>query len=144
MRFPDGTLGTYIRDVAAVSAPGQAVLPVVGGRIVLVEHFRHAVRGWSLEIPRGFGEAGFSAEESARVVCLTPLGSLHVDAGMSADPVSLFHAEIDGVGAFDAAEGIGAVRLAAPAELAELISSGAVTDGYTMAAYLRASLRGLL
>ncbi|MBB6039985.1 hypothetical protein HNR73_007884 [Phytomonospora endophytica] len=31
-----------------------------------------------------------------------------------------------------------------PAELASLIAAGAVTDGYTLATYLRASLNGLL
>ncbi|HEY1178366.1 MAG TPA: NUDIX hydrolase, partial [Phytomonospora sp.] len=108
----------------------------------------------SLEIPRGFGEPGATAAENAErelgeelgaaVVCLTPLGEVHADAAMSGEPVALFHAEIDRIGELGTAEGIGGVRLVPPAELASLIAAGAVTDGYTLAAYLRASLNGLL
>jgi len=154
VRFPDGTPGTYIREVAPGAAPGVAVLPVFDGRVVLVDHFRHALRTWSLEIPRGFGEAGVTPEDSARrelaeeigagAVQLTALGHLRVDSAMSADRVALFHAEIDRLGDLDTAEGISGVRLISVGDLAEMIAAATVDDGYTMAAFLRASLRGLL
>lgn len=153
VRFPDGTPGTYIREVPP-GPSGVAVLPVLGGHVVLLEHFRHALRGWNLEIPRGFGEPGVTAEDSARrelaeeigagAVSLTSLGGLRVDAAMSGGAVALFHAEIDGVGALGVAEGISGVRLVTGAELEGLISAGTVDDGYTMAAFLRAGLRGLI
>ncbi|GAB2592951.1 hypothetical protein GCM10027168_27360 [Streptomyces capparidis] len=55
VRFPDGRVGAYVRLLNATEAPGVAVLPVLGDRVVLLENYRHATRSWRLEIPRGFG-----------------------------------------------------------------------------------------
>ncbi|MGP3928192.1 hypothetical protein [Streptomyces sp. 8N616] len=55
VRFPDGRTGTYIRSVSAMQEPGCVVLPLLGGEVVLLEHFRHATRSWHWEVPRGFG-----------------------------------------------------------------------------------------
>lgn len=54
--FPTGVSGKYIRFLW--KAPYTvAVLPIMkDGQIALISSFRHALRDWILEIPKGFGE----------------------------------------------------------------------------------------
>ncbi|MFC4150468.1 NUDIX hydrolase [Micromonospora mangrovi] len=155
VRTPLGALGTYSRTVNAGNAPGVVVLPCYRGSVVLLRHFRHSTRSWHLEVPRGFGTPGGNAADDARrelleeigvpAARIEPLGLMFPDTGQSATEVHLFHAEIDDeprIG--DPAEGIDEVRLVTAAELAALIRDGAITDGFTMAAFTRALLRGVL
>jgi ADP-ribose pyrophosphatase len=153
VRFPDGALGTYIRDLGPRAVAGVVVLPVLGGSVVLVDHFRHATRSRHLELPRGAGESD-SPEDDARrelaeevgadATTLVPLGELHPDTGISASSVAMFYAEIDRIGRPDTGEAIDSIRLVPPDELRDMIRAGAITDGFTLAAYLRAVLLGLL
>lgn len=155
VRFSNGTLGTYIRFVDPDnSAPGVIILPIYQGRVVLVRHFRHAARQWSLELPRGFGEDGLSNEANAlreleeeigaKVERLIALGSIQPDSGMSAESDALFFAELSAVGALDTAEGISNLALTPVPEFERLIAEGAIFDGFTLGAYARAKTRGLI
>lgn len=154
VRFPDGRLGTYLRSVYHGGGSGVVLLPVLDGAVVLIEHFRHATRRWHLEAPRGFGEAGVPADEQAArelreelgavPVRLLDLGVLHPDTGTRTDEVRLYLVEIAAVGALETAEGIRAARGYPPREVADLIRDGVLTDSYTIAAFTRALLRGLL
>src|SRR5687767_9340471 len=65
VEFPDGARRTHARVINRLGH-GAAALPVLAGRIVLARHFRHAVRRWLLEIPRGAIEPGQSAEDTVR------------------------------------------------------------------------------
>jgi ADP-ribose pyrophosphatase len=154
VRRPDGSLGTYARSTSASAAVGAAVLPVLNDKVVLLRHFRHATRSEHLEIPRGFGEPGATAEEQAyRELSeetgsaadeLIPLGGIHPNTGSSADLVELFFARVHQTGAPEAAEGIAGLELIEAAKLANMISDGKITDAFTITAWARASLRGLL
>src|ERR1700737_2412923 len=45
VRFPDGSLGTYIRLLSPKpQVLGVAILPVYQGKVLLIRHFRHATR----------------------------------------------------------------------------------------------------
>jgi ADP-ribose pyrophosphatase len=150
VRFPGGFLGTYVRAIPATGAVGAAVLPVLDDQVVLLDHARHATRTSHLEIPRGFGEAGVAAADQARqelreeigadAVNLTDLGPFHANTGMSSDVTQLFVAEIRAFGKPQAEEGITDVRLYPAREVAELIKTGQITDGFTIAAFTRAWL----
>ncbi|MEU4567593.1 NUDIX hydrolase [Micromonospora sp. NPDC023956] len=154
VRFSDGSLGTYIRSMPGSDADGVVLLPVLDGSVVLVEHFRHAIRSWQLEAPRGFGEAGVPPlEQAARELWeelgtvptrVVDLGLLHPDTGTATDQVHLYLVEIAQVGQLDTLEGIRAVRTYPPEKVGELIRDGVVTDSFTIAAWTRAWLRGLL
>lgn len=155
VRMPDGNFGTYIRWVPAGNAHGVVILPRLGDDVVLVRHFRHATRDWRLELPRGFGMPGSSPAEDAlrelaEEVGVTPsalheLGTIQADTGFTGTPVHLFYAEItETPGPADENEGIDAVRLVSPAELANLIRDETISDSFTIMAYTRATLRGLL
>ncbi|GEB58356.1 NUDIX hydrolase [Streptomyces gardneri] len=153
VRFPDGRAGTYIRWMSPTAAPACAILPLLGDRMVLIEHYRHATRSWHWEIPRGFGTTGHTGEANAakelaeeigaRVQELLPLGSLHPDSGLTCDRVLLFAARIDSVGGLEAAEGIRGALTLPFAEAEAMIADGRITDGFTIAAMTRARLAGL-
>jgi ADP-ribose pyrophosphatase len=155
VRTPAG-LGTYIRAINAGNAAGVVILPRYRDDIVLIRHFRHSTRDWHLEIPRGFGTIGSGAADDARreleeeigvpATRLEPLGVVYPDTGASGTPVELFYAEVEAEPWLgnDKVETIDAIRLVSPAELATLIADGTITDGFTIAAFARATLRGLL
>ncbi|WP_212992898.1 NUDIX hydrolase [Actinoplanes auranticolor] len=155
VRTPAGSLGTYSRVISAGNAIGVVILPQVGEGIVLVHHFRHSTRTWHLEIPRGFGMPGSDPVDDARrelleeigvsATALHDLGEVYPDSGAMGSPVRLFYAEVsDPPSAADQEEGIDAIRIVSPGELGRMIRDEEITDGFTITAYTRALLRGLL
>ncbi len=155
VRFPGGTLGTYYRQVLPLEVtPGSVILPVHEGEVVVLEHFRHATRSWHWEIPRGFRQPGTTPEETAhaeleeeiegRARSLTSLGRLHTNTGLSSEFAELFHAELDGFAETERSAGIRAARRLPVADLEAMIRDGTITDGFTLAAFTRARLRGLI
>jgi ADP-ribose pyrophosphatase len=162
VRRPNGELGTYVRTMPTSGAAGAAVLPLLDDKIVLLRHFRHATRKWHLEIPRGYGEVGVSAAEQARQELreeieaeadnLIHLGAFHSNTGTASDQVELFLAQISALGSPQTSEGISAIEIRTPYQVARLIhwneeadeSLAAITDSFTIGAFTRAWLCGLL
>ncbi len=151
VRFPDGSYGLYNRLLVPF---GVAMLPVIGDRIVLLHRFRHGTRSWHLEIPRGCADGDSDFETDARRelgeeigatgIELADLGMLHSSTGCLNETYHLFLARIAAVGTADLHEAIGELRLVTVDEAQSLIASGELTDGPTLACFLRARLRGLL
>lgn len=155
VRFGDGSLGTYVRFVDPDNGvPGVIILPIYQGKVVLVRHFRHSARAWRLELPRGFGEPGFSNEQNAlrelreeigaEAERIVSLGLIEPDSGMSAEGDALFFAELRSLGALDKAEGISDSLLVSVSDFERLIADGSIVDGFTLGAYARAKTRGLI
>jgi ADP-ribose pyrophosphatase len=154
VRRPDRSLGSYSRKLAASGAAGVVVLPVFEDKIVLIRQFRHAIRAQHLEVPRGFGEPGVSAADQARAELreeiqaeadsLVELGSFHSNTGDSSGSTELFLANIHDFGQPQESEGITDIVLKEPKHVAELIRDGEITDSFTIGAFTRAWLRGLL
>jgi ADP-ribose pyrophosphatase len=154
VRRPDGSLGTYVRTVPASGWAGAAILPLIDGKAVLLRHFRHATRTWHLEIPRGFGDPGVSGADQARqelreeigadTDSLISLGFFHSNTGAASDNVELFLAEIHRLGEPQTSEGICQIETFPTNQFADLIGSGTVSDSFTIGAFTRAWLRGLL
>lgn len=154
VQFPGGKLGMYLRILPPGPERGVAVLPILAGSVVLVEHYRHATRSWHLEVPRGFGTQQLSPEANtvkevseeigAAVTELVHLGELHPDSGLMSHRVSLFAAKIDSIGALDESEGIRRALTVDSTEMDEMIRSGAISDSFTIAAYTRARLAGVI
>nr|WP_306228881.1 NUDIX hydrolase [Aurantimonas sp. CSK15Z-1] len=151
VRFPDGSLGLYNR---IMETSPVAVLPVLDGKPVLIRVFRHGLRDWSLEFPRGAVDPGESVEAGARrevgeeiganVLELIPLGDFTPGGSSLSIRARLFLAKVDGLGATDVLEAIEDVRPYAVTEVEEKIASGVIIDGFTMALFLRARLKGLI
>lgn len=156
VQFPDGRLGTYMRIIVGRpnTPPGVVILPTYADKILLIRHYRHATRDWHFEIPRGFGEAGISLEENARRELheeigavaseLISLGSMHVNTGLSSEKVELFFARLESLGKPAVAEAIAELVSLEFSELDCLVLDGSITDSFTIAAYARARLRGLI
>jgi ADP-ribose pyrophosphatase len=151
VRFPDGSYGLYNR---IIELSPVAILPVLAGLSVMVEVFRHGLRDWSLEFPRGGSDPGESPEESAKrevkeeiganVTRMTSLGEFTPGGSSLSMRAHLFAAEIDAIGNFDVSEGVRSVRALAVAEIEQKIVSGAIIDGFTIALFTRARLSGLI
>lgn len=155
VRFPDGSLGTYIRAIPPDGgAPGVVVLPVYQGNVILVRHFRHGARAWYWEIPRGFGEAGSTPEENARreleeeidakITRVIALGPVNLDTDSSGSADELFYAEVASYGQPETAEGIATLHVVSMKEFERMIRDGEIMEGYTLAAYARAKAYGLI
>lgn len=158
VEFPDGNISGYNRviNTAALQkgGSGAVILPVMNERILLIKIFRHPTRQWSIEIPRGFGEAGLSSEEIAqkevfeevggKIKRVAPLGVIHNNTGLESNNVNLYLAYLDEVGSPREAEGITEIIWVTVNEIEKMISSGQITDSFTISAYTRAKLMGLL
>lgn len=157
VQFPDGHLGSYFRlfnQADLKGGQGVVVLPYYDGKIVLLYQYRHPIREWSYEVPRGFGEAGISAETQAKNELaeeiggeaseLIDLGIQYNNTGLESNKVKMFFAKLKSFGKPAKAEGIESILRVSLDELEKMISTGKVTDGFTIAAYTKAKLKGLL
>ncbi|MES2273629.1 MAG: NUDIX hydrolase, partial [Chlamydiota bacterium] len=120
VKFPNGTYGVYGRffwKQAFKGILGSAFLPVLpDGKIMLISTYRHPLRKWVLEIPRGVGEGSESLlalikrelkeETGAQIDKVTPLGKINLDSGITLGGIPLVKVEISKFGAHqrDAAE----------------------------------------
>lgn len=153
VEFPDGSRRTHTRTLNYVG-DGAAAMPILDGRIVLTRQFRHAVRGFVLEIPRGGIERGQTAEEAAHAElreeiggvarALVKLGYLHGSTNLYANGAQLYLAHMERVGAPQLHEGIVALEYFSVAEFERRLLAGDIVDSFTVAAYTHARLRGLL
>jgi ADP-ribose pyrophosphatase len=151
VRFADGTYGLYNRLLVP---SGAAILPVVDNSIVLLHRFRHGTRRWHFEAPRGsFTGRGTRADEARRelleeigsaAIDLIDLGQLHSTTGCLDEEHQLYLARIDAVGRPDLHEAIERIDLFPIDEVERMIADGTITDGPTLALFLRARLRGYL
>jgi ADP-ribose pyrophosphatase len=151
VKFADGSYGLYNRLIVP---SGAAILPVHDGRIVLLHRFRHGTRAWHLEAPRGsFSGEGTHEDEARRELReevgaaateMIDLGALHSTTGCLDEAHHLYMARIDGIGVPDRHEAIVELCSFTVDDTAKNIADGTITDGPTLALFLRARLRGLL
>ncbi len=105
--FPTGAKGTYNRIIwkreITDEVPRVAVLPVLpNGKIVLNLNYRHALRKWVLEIPRGYKRAYEPNEEAVKrqlkeetgygVIKLAQLGNVSPDSGSLSASMPVYYA----------------------------------------------------
>jgi ADP-ribose pyrophosphatase len=151
VRFSDGSLGLYNRIVEITCV---AVLPLLDGRPVIVRIFRHAMRDWTLEFPRGGRDPGEPPEQTVRrelseeigtnIRKLVPLGEFTPGGASLAIRADLYAAHIDGVGVPDRADGIAEIMVVDVSEVEKLIRTARMIDGFSLSLFLRARLAGIL
>lgn len=157
VEFPGGHVGGYFRVINRADfngGQGVVMLCEKDGKYLLLHQYRHPVRSWSFEVPRGFGQAGITAEEQAKIEVfeevggeiskLVDLGVYYNNTGLEANKVKLFYAKLQSIGQPSEEEGIESYLWVSLIELEEMIAKAKITDGFTIAAYTRAKLRGLL
>jgi ADP-ribose pyrophosphatase len=157
VQFPSGHRNGYVRMIPRselFGAFGVIVLPIYLDKIILLNHFRHSTRQWHLEIPRGYGEPYISSIESARrelkeeisgeISKLVSLGTCYPETGFECQRAELFLAELNSIGGPAINEGIEDYGLVSITKFEAMIRDGEITDGFTIVAYTRAKLRGLI
>ena len=155
VRFPGGALGTYIRFIGNVdSGPSAIILSHYQGYVLLVRRFHHATRTWHLEIPIGLGMKGLSGEDNARrllveemdatISRMLPLGELAEGPGLTESPAQLFYADVGSYGEANTHEAITEIRQVTVPAFEQMMRNSEITDSFTIIAYLRAKLQGLL
>lgn len=153
VRFPGGEEGAYLRIVPK-GGNGAAILPRVGDNLLLLRHHRHATGRSHLEIPRGFAEPGEAPELTAKrelleetrltVREMIALGPLTPDSGLLSSTVYLFLAECEVQSGEVRTESHATAEFMSVASVEAAIAEGLIQDSFTMAAFLRARLRGYL
>ena len=160
VKFSDGKIGGYDRIINTAGfrngGMGSVILPIMDRKILLIKIFRHSIRQWSIEIPRGFGEPNVSSLETAynevfeeiggKIIndSLVPLGVLHNNTGLDGNGVQLYLAYLDEIGSPKKEEGIEKIIWLNTAQLETMIEKGEITDAFTISTYTRAKLKGLL
>jgi ADP-ribose pyrophosphatase len=157
VQFPDGDMRGYGRSIATASlrgGKGVVVLPEYEGKIMLLYQYRHPTRQWHYEVPRGYGEPNTPSDVNARKEIeeetggiaseLVSLGEFYNNTGYEAASVALFYAKLSSIGTPDVNEGIESFVWLSLKELEEWIADEKITDGFTIAAYTKAKLKGLI
>lgn len=134
----------------ATHEDGVVVVPIdERDRIVLVRQFRHPVRMWMRELPRGARERGETPEDGARrelkeelgleLVESWTLGRIATDSGQQRGIPFLLVARVRRGGETDPddSESIDASFAYSFSELARACASGEILDSFTIAAVTR-------
>jgi ADP-ribose pyrophosphatase len=153
VEFPDGARRPHTRAVNRIGN-GAAAFPVLDGRVILTRQFRHAIRRWSLEIPRGAMEAGETPEQAAvaevreevggEILDLVPLGFMHGSTNLYANGAHTFFARLSKVGAPQLSEAITSVEQVSVPEFERMLRASEITDAFTVGTFTQARLHGLI
>jgi ADP-ribose pyrophosphatase len=151
VRFGNGSYGLYNR---IFENPCIAVLPLLDGQAVIIRVFRHGLRQWSLEFPRGGVEPDETHEQAARrelreeiganALELIDTGEFTPGGSALAIRARLYVARIDEIRHVDLGESISEATAVGTANLEALIRSGEIIDGFSLALFARARLLGLV
>jgi ADP-ribose pyrophosphatase len=153
VEFPDGKIGGYIRFINRMSneAGGFNVILmcVQNNKVLMIRKYRHETRSWSWEFPRGFGEAGLTAEENAQKELQEEIGAkatqltLLANAAEQKGGTAVFYAEIapEQKITLDVGEGIASYRWVSQPELDDLVSQGKLVDWFSLWAYALAKAK---
>ena len=160
VRFPSGRSGYYIRIFETADLTGRAgavVIPVRDRRILFRWGYRHATRGWELEVPRGMRKAeadtaAVAREELLQEMGLTArridlLGSVLPNSGLLASVVDVFAAWVEGVAqppAPEESEALGRFEELEWEEVLRRIAAGELRDGLSISALMLFQARGCL
>jgi 8-oxo-dGTP pyrophosphatase MutT (NUDIX family) len=152
--FPDDSQGSYLRIVEAGGKPGVAMLPICRNQVALVLTYRYPLGSWEWAIPRGFAH-GDDASSSARAELveelgrepedLISIGTVTPNSGLLASRVELFLARYATLVTepTDRNE-IADVKWVTTKELHDKITSGQITDAFTLSSVTCAQARQLI
>lgn len=145
VKNPDGSLCAYERIVPTVETGAVVVIPIYQNKVILLKQYRHALRGFQLAFPRGYGEQGISADDNAKKEVLEEIdaavhsteriGRIVADSGLSGKSADVFVCEVSAPSLKKDYEGIEEVYCLAPDRVASLIAEGKIDDGFSLAAW---------
>jgi ADP-ribose pyrophosphatase len=154
---PSGSQYSYIRILnraALDHGPAVVVMPEYKGKLVLQKQYRHPIRKWSWEFPRGFGENNVPAMKNAekeimeeiggQIEEIRELGKYCSNTGLEANEVIMFFAKLRSIGRPNTDEAITQIKLMTSLEVEGMIKDNTIVDGFTIGAYTKAKLMGLI
>ena len=134
----------YERIIPHSSKNGVVILPIHNGKVVLLNQYRHSLRGYQLSIPRGYGEDGMETSSNAAkeieeelgavATNIEFLGTINSNSGISGGIADVYMCDIDRFTQKHGYEGIDSVIELSEDELRSYISSGKINDGFTLSA----------
>lgn len=136
--------GTYHRVLLKDGADSVVTVPRYENTFVLVNHFRHALRDWSLELPRGHVGKDKTVEEAATAelreeigaegISVRRIGLVQSDTSLAYNPMHVCLAEVASVGEPGRQEGIRSLRRVTLDEFRSMVGAGEITDVLSVAA----------
>lgn len=134
----------YERLMPAVKKGAVVALTMCGEKYILLNQYRHALRGMQYSFPRGFAEKGLSPEENLRKELgeelgaepeeVRFLGDVVANSGVAGDKVSVYLCRLKSFETYEHYEGIKNVEVFSRGELQKMIRGGKITDGFTLSA----------
>lgn len=153
VEFPNGDIRLHTRTMNR-NNDGVAVLPFFEDKIILIRHFRHALRKSILEIPRGAIDDNVTIEEAVRIELLEeiegiasdliPLGFIHGTTNLFANGTYLFFTKLQALGSPQLEEGVEAIERYSVREFELLLLSNGIQESHTISAFCQARLMGLI
>ena len=144
VKNPRNQLFAYERVMPAVQKGAVVAIPVCEGKIVLLNQYRHALRGGQYAFPRGFAEPGLTPtenvikelrEEVNGVVKNTYfLGNVIADSGFEGNQVAVYLCDLSSYSLQYQHEGIQNLAILTLSELQQWIHDGKINDGFTLSA----------
>lgn len=141
-----GNVFPYERMLPAVEDGAVVSIPIYEGKYVLIEQFRHALRGFQLSFPRGYAELGLNSTANAAkeleeelgvgVQSIQYLGDVVADSGANGNKVHVYRCKVNKPTLKKGYEGIKKLILLTPEEMKQSIRDGRINDGYTLAALM--------
>lgn len=135
---------TYERVIPKVKSGAVVIIPRYNGKYVLLKQYRHAIRDYQYAFPRGFAEAGISAEDNVRKELFEEigakssniryLGNVIADSGLIGNKVSVYECEINEYNKKEKNEGIVEVIEVTSRQLIKMIDGNELDDGFTLSA----------
>lgn len=137
---------TYERVISTTNSNGVVIIPIINGKLVLLNQYRHAIRKFQISFPRGFGEVGLSSEQNAQKELLeeigavankvTFIGNVTVDSGLTSNKCDVFVCDISSYNKDSQEEGIEQTILLSKEELQEKINENLIDDSFTLSAFM--------
>lgn len=148
----NGKYFCYERVLPAVSSGAIVSVPVYENKFILLNQFRHSMRGYQLSFPRGFGERGISPEENlskelyeelgVEVRKYSFLGKVVADSGLSGNQVDVYYCDVSCPKTKVGYEGIKEIVMLSKEEMKDMICKRKITDGYTLSAFTMWQVEG--
>lgn len=136
--------GRQLRIEAATIGRGVVVIAEYAGRCALVRTYRYAVGAWQWGLPRGFAHgtdsrltaaAEVGEELGTRITGLRLLGTVTPDSGLLATRVDVYHAIVEDLSMkTEDPDEVAEIRWVPRDQLLDLVASGEIEDGFTLAA----------
>jgi len=160
--FPNGNTGTYLRiheNTMVDGIIGVIVLPLMGNNIILQRVFRHGVRSWEIELPRGALNKDLSPIENAKqelseeigysdIKRVVEVGLITSNTGFFAGYAKAFLIELveneQPLPKPEKEEAFGGNIMVTIPELLQLMKDGKIRDSYSVSTIMLAIAKGLI